>query len=597
MSAEPASTDLPAETAVTQRLLHELQAHQIELEMQNHELRQAQVKLEAARARYFDLYDLAPVGFCSLDGLGAISQVNLSAATLLGLPRAALINLPFTRFVHQPDQDAYYLLRQQLLQSGQPQSCELRLLGPQRLPFWVQLSANPQHAEHVEPAEPAEPAEPDAMRIVLIDISARKQIEGELSAHRHRLEELVASRTAELVTARARAEEANRAKSTFLANMSHEIRTPLSSIIGLSHLLRRSSMTQQQAARLERIDRAGQHLMAIISDILDLSKIEAGGLQLERTDFEFGEVMASVQSFIAEAAQEKGLAIVVDVGDVPAWLCGDPTRLRQALLNYAINAVKFTDAGTISLQAKLMQDHQDGLLLRLSVEDSGVGVAPALIPKLFHAFEQADNSTTRRYGGTGLGLAITRRLAQLMGGEAGVESQPGRGSCFWFTARLQRAQSAMPAAGSAPPQSAWLDGAQVLLAEDNEVNREIAVEWLTSLGLVVDAAADGQQALALARSRIYDLVLMDMQMPVMDGLQATRAIRLLPGWQAVPILALTANAFRQDRQACEAAGMNDFIAKPVDPATLPAILLRWLPARSAQPAPTAADGPAGLSAG
>jgi two-component system sensor histidine kinase/response regulator len=592
MTAESASTDPLAdsstENVVTQRLLHELQAHQIELEMQNHELCRAQVKLEAARARYFDLYDLAPVGFCSLDGLGAISQVNLSAATLLGLPRAALIKLPFTRFVHQPDQDAYYLLRQQLLQSGQPQSCELRLLGPQRLPFWVQLSANPQ---------PAEPAEHDAMRIVLIDISARKQIEGELSAHRHRLEELVASRTAELVTARARAEEANRAKSTFLANMSHEIRTPLSSIIGLSHLLRRSSMTQQQAARLERIDRAGQHLMAIISDILDLSKIEAGGLQLERTDFEFGEVMASVQSFIAEAAQEKGLAIVADVGDVPAWLCGDPTRLRQALLNYAINAVKFTDSGTISLHAKLMQDHQDGLLLRLSVEDSGVGVAPELIPKLVHAFVQADTSTTRRYGGTGLGLAITRRLAQSMGGEAGVESQPGRGSCFWFTARLQRAQGAMPAAGSAPPQSAWLDGAQVLLAEDNEVNREIAVEWLTSLGLVVDAAADGQQALALARSRVYDLVLMDMQMPVMDGLQATRAIRQLPGWQAVPILALTANAFRQDRQACEAAGMNDFIAKPVDPATLPAILLRWLPARSAQPAPHAAAGSTGVSAG
>ena len=323
--------------------------------------------------------------------------------------------------------------------------------------------------------------------------------------------------------------------------------------------------------------------MAIISDILDLSKIEAGGLQLERTDFEFGDMMASVQSFITEAAQEKGLAIAVDVDDVPDWLCGDPTRLRQALLNYASNAVKFTDSGTISLRAKLLQDDEDGLLLRLSVEDSGVGVAPDQMPRLFHAFEQADASTTRRYGGTGLGLAITRRLAQLMGGEAGAQSQPGQGSCFWFTARLQRGQGAMPAAGSAPAHSARLDGAHVLLAEDNEVNREIALEWLNSLGLVVDVAVDGQQALALARGRVYDLVLMDMQMPVMDGLQATRAIRELPGWQAVPILALTANAFDQDRQACEAAGMNGFITKPVDPKALHAILLKWL--RVGGPAP------------
>jgi CheY-like chemotaxis protein len=312
-------------------------------------------------------------------------------------------------------------------------------------------------------------------------------------------------------------------------------------------------------------------------------------LQLERTDFEFGDVMASVQSFITEAAQEKGLAIAVDVDDVPDWLCGDPTRLRQALLNYASNAVKFTDSGTISLRAKLLQDNEDGLLLRLSVEDSGVGVAPEQMPRLFHAFEQADASTTRRYGGTGLGLAITRRLAQLMGGEAGAQSQPGQGSCFWFTARLQRGQGAMPAAGSAPAHSARLDGAHVLLAEDNEVNREIALEWLNSLGLVVDVAVDGQQALALARGRVYDLVLMDMQMPVMDGLQATRAIRELPGWQAVPILALTANAFDQDRQACEAAGMNGFITKPVDPKALHAILLKWLRVGGTAPA----DPPAG----
>jgi PAS domain S-box-containing protein len=418
------------------------------------------------------------------------------------------------------------------------------------------------------------------------DITEKKRLGQELDHYRLHLEELVAQRTEELTVAKAAAEAANVAKSAFLANMSHEIRTPMNAIIGFAMLLRRGALTPEQQDQVEKINSAGKHLLSIINDILDLSKIEAGKLELELCDFSLGAILDHVVSLIGPAAQAKDIKISVDHNDVPSALRGDPTRLRQALLNYASNAVKFTPKGEIKLGCRIIERDGDALLVRFEVADTGIGISATRLPFLFQAFEQGDASTTRRFGGTGLGLAITRHLAELMGGEVGVDSREGVGSTFWFTARLRLGHASVPSADVTPWEESerllakMHGGSRVLLVEDDDINLQVTQAILRNTELAVDVAHNGRQAVDMAARTHYALIFMDVQMPGMDGMAATRLIRAMPSRSATPILALTANVFSEDREQCRAAGMDDFVPKPIEPDILFAALLRWLPAQA-----------------
>ncbi|MBK7416294.1 MAG: response regulator [Dechloromonas sp.] len=361
--------------------------------------------------------------------------------------------------------------------------------------------------------------------------------------------------------------------------MSHEIRTPMNAILGLAHLLLKDASEPKARDQLGKLSDSGKHLLNVINNILDFSKIEAGKLVLENAVFSPAQVVDRSLSMLSERAAAKGLQLVKEIDStLPNWLSGDALRLEQSLLNYLGNAIKFSEQGTITVRASASQDDGQSVLLRFEVQDQGIGIAPEQRDKLFSAFSQADDTTTRRFGGTGLGLVINRQ------GEAGVESELGTGSVFWITARLAKVAERTPLPPRAKESSVLPEtliaqrfgGARVLLVEDDLISREVALELLLLAGLVVDTAENGQLAIASVRTHDYALVLMDMQMPVLGGLAATRAIRLMPGKATLPILAMTAHAFEEDRKACLDAGMNDHISKPVDPDVLYATLIKWL---------------------
>jgi len=627
---------------------------------------------------------------------------NPAWAALMGVASAAqLPGLTAPQWLHEPP---WPPLLEQLQRQGVLAGCALRLLRDdgQQVPVEASFSVIDRDAQ----------GQPLRIQVVLRDLTAQLETE----------RRLIDAREAALSTAQA--------KSAFLANMSHEIRTPMNAIIGLTHLMLRDATEGTQHERLHKVDDAARHLLHIINDVLDLSKIDAGKMTLDETEFSLDELLSRTFEMVSSRAQDKGLELVLDTDHLPDQLLGDPTRLSQALLNLLANAVKFTEQGWVRLRGELLSEDEQGLYVRFEVQDTGEGIAPERQALLFTAFEQADGSTTRRHGGTGLGLALTRSLAELMHGQAGLHSVPGVGSTFWFTARLQRAPEGAPAA--APPKvtpltqarallvddlpearaalgdrlqmlglqvdtldngvaalqqvpaetaagrpydvmlidwrmspldgietlqklrdrlgertppsvlvtatdddalrrqalqvhfdavlvkpvtaSALYDtlvrvlkgsgpaapvkpaaasasetqlrqehaGQRILLAEDNPINQEVAQELLRAAGLVVEAADNGASAVEMALAQPYDLVLMDLQMPVLDGLSATRQIRARLG-PDLPVIAMTANAFGEDRALCLAAGMNDHVAKPVNPERLFATLLRWLPAHGAAP--------------
>lgn len=503
-----------------------------------------------------DLYNRAPCGYHSLDANGVFVNINATECDWLGYRREELIGRRAMDLMTPESQAIFQENFPRFLAAGELGGLEVEFRRKDGRVLPLLLNARAVYDERGEFLHSLSTS---------IDNTVRKKAEQAW------------------IAARQAAETANRAKSAFLANMSHEIRTPLNAIIGLGNILRRGHVEPRQEDLLVKIDRSAQHLLTVINDVLDLSKIEAEKLELQLSDFDLGEVTANIASMLQERAAAKALTLTVSCEPIGHRVRGDVTRFTQSLLNLASNAIKFTEAGVVAVRIRQLDERDGKVLVRAEVEDTGIGIAPEIMPRLFTPFEQADASTTRKYGGTGLGLAITKRLAELMGGESGATSEVGVGSTFWFTAWLEK--SAAGAVGDRPEDgviSAEAEllreffGTPILLVEDEPINREVALTFLEDAGLTVSAVADGAEALAQARENSFALVLMDMQMPVMDGLEATRKIRELPGWQTIPIIAMTANAFAEDRRRCLEAGMNDFVTKPFEPATFFATLRQWL---------------------
>lgn len=477
--------------------------------------------------------------------------------------------------VHPDDYAPCLQVYNQSFDQQQPFSMEYRLHHADGSYHWIREDGNPRYGS-------------DGQFIgyigFCVDITAQKESALELEHYRRHLEEIVEERTSALVIAKEVAESASRAKSTFLANMSHELRTPMNAIMGMTELIFRRTSDPKQIEQLSKLKNASSHLLSVINDILDISKIEAGHLTLEEVRFKLSLVMENLVAFVGQKISEKGLKLFIKLPPevINLTLLGDPLRFGQILLNLAGNAVKFTEQGAISVSIRKLEEGPDDVLLRCEVRDTGIGISAVDQGRLFTAFEQADSSMTRKFGGTGLGLVISKRLVETMGGEIGIESALGQGSTFWFTARIKKTIGIAPlgmtiSEPSAEEQLKRLHaGRRILIAEDEPINQEVSCSLLEDVGFVVELADDGEVAVELAQGTHFDLVLMDMQMPRMNGVDATRAIRHLPGYADIPILAMTANAFEEDRQICLAAGMNDHLGKPINPDRLYKVLLKWL---------------------
>jgi PAS domain S-box-containing protein len=667
-------------------LLHELQVHQIELEMQNATLREAHAALEASRDCYVDLYEFAPVGYLTLTPAQVIAEANLTTATLLGIDRKHLLGQRFDRFVTTVDRDRWNRHFIGVVGNAGANGCDLDL-----------VSHGGSAAEaHVDCRRTRSDRDAFSVRVALTDITARKRSEESLRRSEERLrfalgaakggwfdldlttgDAIVSPEYARLlgyeceeyragmrvwldnihpedragvtrafdaglakgenvdvvyrrrvksghwlwlnsvgsvvewdadgkparmagvhtdITERKQAEvalqaaklvadAASRAKTQFLAHMSHEIRTPMNVIVGLIQVLEREPATPEQTEIVRNIHAAGDSLLRIIDDVLDFSKIEAGQLRMEARPFELPTVLDRAARLLRGAADAKGVRLEIEplAGQFPR-IVGDALRLEQVLVNLISNAIKFADHGSVVVEVKQAEATATGLRLRFEVVDTGIGIEPEVLGRLFAPFTQADTGITRQFGGTGLGLAISKALVVQMGGRLGATSTMGAGSTFWFEVPFQCAGAevgAPPAAKEAAIRAATRDfvGLRVLVVDDNRMNRFVVERMLAPTGASVVAAADGQQALQLLKAQPagFDVVLMDVQMPVMDGLTATRVIRGDPELCAIPVIALTAGVLAEEREAAMAAGVDGFLAKPLDLEELTRVLTPYVP--------------------